>query len=331
MTPVGRSGARCAIKHSQRSKKWKNDRHAVDIKRIIRPVRGEAQARMVEGEDGCYYIAKFAGNPQGNRTLANEWVVQSILSFLNISTPPLRVLRLPEQLRNDDLYFSVDNRRISVDSEWHLGSLCPVNPETTAIFDFLPMTLMQNVANLDDFAKIFAVDRWVYQTDRRQAVFVRKERSTEGKCRFQAHFIDHGQSFSGSLWELRDAHLPSLYSNRPIYTLIDAPTICDRIVSQIENLTIVQLLSPLSTLPTAWLTPSDQRPLRQLIEKLHSTRRTLRKLVMSQITALTIHANNKTLPVNSMLERTMPRNTMGTALTLTHGPPCQLRLSSSSQ
>ncbi len=68
-----------------------------EIKRIVRPVRGGSQARLVEGDDGRCYIAKFLNNPQGNRTLVNEWVAQSIMTTLGISTPPLCLLKTAGQ------------------------------------------------------------------------------------------------------------------------------------------------------------------------------------------------------------------------------------------
>jgi len=37
------------------------------VKAVIKPIRGGCQAHLVEGEDG-HYVAKFANNPQGNRT-----------------------------------------------------------------------------------------------------------------------------------------------------------------------------------------------------------------------------------------------------------------------
>jgi hypothetical protein len=249
-------------------------------------MRGGTQARLVEGADGRFYVAKFAGNPQGNRTLINEWITQFILSHLGISTPPLRILRLPEQLRNEDLYFSVGNRRIPVEGEWHLGSLCPVNPETHVIFDFLPVKFLQNVSNLDDFARVFVADRWLSQRDQRQAVFVRNGRSMEGKSKFQAHFIDHGQTFSGSSWQLRETHLHGLYGDCAVYSLIDMPSICDQVVSQIENLTMAQLLFPLNSLPSNWLPSGDVRKLQQLLDNLHRNRSKLRRTVMTQITSL---------------------------------------------
>jgi hypothetical protein len=164
LTPVARIRARSNAGNSLRSRRRNNGTHSIDIKRIVRPMRGGTQARLVEGADGRFYVAKFAGNPQGNRTLINEWITQFILSHLGISTPPLRILRLPEQLRNEDLYFSVGNRRIPVEGEWHLGSLCPVNPETHVIFDFLPVKFLQNVSNLDDFASATSAKQSSFET-----------------------------------------------------------------------------------------------------------------------------------------------------------------------
>jgi hypothetical protein len=69
----------------------------VDINRAIRRMRGRSQAYLVEGNDGRFYVAKFAGNPQGNRTLINEWITAHLLKRLDVSTPLLIVLRLKGQ------------------------------------------------------------------------------------------------------------------------------------------------------------------------------------------------------------------------------------------
>ena len=37
-------------------------------------MRGGSQAQLVQGDEGNRYLAKFLGNPEGNRTLVNEWV-----------------------------------------------------------------------------------------------------------------------------------------------------------------------------------------------------------------------------------------------------------------
>jgi len=265
---------------------------AVEIKRIVRPVRGGSQARLVEGQDGRFYVAKFSGNPQGDRTLVNEWIAQSILSHLGISTPPLRLLRLPENLRSETLRFDLGERKIPVDGEWHLGSLCPVNPETKVIFDFLPRRLLESVSNLNDFAKVFVVDRWLYQLDQRQAVFVRDRGSAAGQVRLRAHFIDHGMAFGGTVWELREATGHGLYMDRVVYSLVNMPQICEETVNQIEGLTMQHVLSPLATVPDSWLRSGDKEELNRLLGDLYKNRSRLRRVVNSQLASLDLKQNS---------------------------------------
>jgi len=171
------------------------------------------------------------------------------MSYLSISTPPLRILRLPDNLRTEALSFEIGENKIPVDGEWHLGSLCPVNPQTKVIFDFLPRRLLEKISNLNDFARVFVVDRWLYQLDQRQAVFVRERRSAAGQIRLRAHFIDHGMAFAGSAWELREATGQGLYINRGVYSLVNMPKICEETVLQIERLSEKQVFSSLATLP----------------------------------------------------------------------------------
>jgi hypothetical protein len=259
----------------------------VEIKRIIRRVRGGSQARIVEGQDGRFYVAKFAANPQGNRTLVNEWITQSMMSYLSISTPPLRILRLPENLRTEALSFDIGDRKIPVEGEWHLGSLCPVNPQTKVIFDFLPRRLLEKVSNLNDFAKVFVVDRWLYQLDQRQAVFVRERGSSAGQIKLRAHFIDNGMAFAGSAWELREAAGQGLYMDRGVYSLVNMPKICEETVAQIEALTEEQVFLPLLGLPESWLcSDAEREKLNRLLAGLYKSTSRLRRMVTRQVESL---------------------------------------------
>jgi hypothetical protein len=249
-------------------------------------MRGGSQARLVEGRDGRFYVAKFAGNPQGNRTLANEWITGFILAQLGISTPPLRVLRLPAALRNEELCFAVGNKRIPIDSEWHLGSLCPVNPETKVIFDVLPRSLMGRVINLHDLAKAFVVDRWLYQLDQRQAIFVREPGAAGGPTRLRAHLIDHGMAFGGAAWELREATGHGLYFDRAVYSLVKMPEICEETVLQIKSLEESRVFAAIANLPDCWLSSGDSEAFNRLLAKLYMNRSGLRRVVTDQLASL---------------------------------------------
>jgi hypothetical protein len=255
----------------------------VGIKRVLRRLRGGSQSHLVEGEDGRFYVAKLAGNPQGNRTLVNEWIANCILLELGISTPSLCVLQLPSRLRGGDLYFELGDKRIPVQSEWHLGSVCPVNPETTVIFDFLPQKQLERVVNLEDFGKIFVVDQWLGQVDSRQAIFARDRSIKASQPQFRAHFIDQGMVFSGSNWELpQQPTQRSVYFNPMVYRMIDLVTICDQTVSRIEALTAELILLTLKDLPACWLSSADPEPLERLLQNLHTRRYKLRGLLTKQ-------------------------------------------------
>ena len=287
LTSVAQTGAHIQVNNSLRAfHATRSKTRPVEIKRIVRPVRGGSQARLVEGQDGHFYIAKFTANPQGNRTLVNEWIAQSIMAELGISTAPLRILRLPAALRNEELFFAVGDKKIPIEGEWHLGSLCPVNPETKVIFDFLPRRLLERVVNLNDFAKAFVFDRWCYQLDQRQAVFVRERGSAEGQIRLRAYCIDHGMAFAGSSWELHEATGHGLYIDPSIYSLVNMPEICEETVSRIEALTEGQIFAALATLPDCWLSPGDVELLNRLLKTLCKNRSGLRRAIASPLASL---------------------------------------------
>jgi hypothetical protein len=46
----------------------------IKITSLIRRMCGGSQAQLVQGDDGHSYVCKFVGNPQGTRTLINEWI-----------------------------------------------------------------------------------------------------------------------------------------------------------------------------------------------------------------------------------------------------------------
>jgi hypothetical protein len=250
-------------------------------------MRGGSQAHLVEAEDGCFFVAKFAGNPQGNRTLINEWITGQLMNQIGICTPAIRVLQLSERLyRGGGLFFQKGDKRIPVTETLHLGSECPVNPENTAIFDFLPAKLLPQVVNLPDFAKAFVLDKWLYQTDRRQAIFVRDQKpaSVPG---FRAYLIDHGMSFAGSQWELADAPMFGLCIQREIYSIVQVQNFYEEALSRIETITADALYAASEGVPSAWLSPGDYECLADLFVRLQRRKTDLRLLVSRHLEIVT--------------------------------------------
>jgi hypothetical protein len=250
-------------------------------------MRGGSQAHLVEAEDGCFFVAKFAGNPQGNRTLINEWITGQLMNQVGICTPAVRILQLPERLyRRGGLFFQAGEKRIPITEILHLGSQCPVDPEKTAIFDFLPEKLLPQVVNLADFARAFVLDKWLYQTDKRQAIFVRDEK-TASVLGFRAYLIDHGMSFAGSQWELADAPMFGLCTQRGIYSIVDMQNFCEEALSRIEAITEGDLYASADDIPSAWFSPGDYDCLANLFVRLQRRKSNLRSLVSRHLEIIT--------------------------------------------
>ena len=257
----------------------------VGITRIIRRMRGGSQARLVLGDDSLYYVAKFAGNPQGNRCLVNECFAGQVLKQMGISTPNLRVLRLPQALESEDLCFQVGSKRLAPQGRLHLGSQSPVNPETTMILDFLPCKLLPKVVNLTEFAAMLVFDKWVAQTDSRQAIFVR-DRSLVRDIGFRAYFIDHGMSFNGAEWQLRDAPVNGIYFRREVYSNLDLEALIEKAVCRLETISEAFLLGTLDGIPSAWLATGDRESFVILIGKLQQRQPKLRSIVSRHLKAV---------------------------------------------
>ncbi|HEY7208712.1 MAG TPA: HipA family kinase [Bryobacteraceae bacterium] len=62
--------------------------------KVIRKMRGGAQAHLMQLEDGGYYVVKFTNNPQHRRILINEWLACSFLRHLQIYVPETALVEL---------------------------------------------------------------------------------------------------------------------------------------------------------------------------------------------------------------------------------------------
>ena len=239
----------------------------VPVHAIERRMRGGSQSLLVRDTAGNPYIAKCVGNPQGTRTLINEWVVSRLLRHLRVSTPEVHALRIDPDIPGSELLeFEIGNCKAPVAPGVHFGSRCPVDPERKAILDFLPRRLMGKVANLPDLLFAFVFDRWVNQVDARQAIYIR-ERSPAGGT-FRVYLIDHGRSFGGTRWELRDGALTGLYHDRSIYQGAGASAECHSAVDRINALPDGSLFSIGNDIPAEWLEPGDRQEMTRLLELL---------------------------------------------------------------
>jgi hypothetical protein len=259
----------------------------IDITRVIRKMRGGTQSHLVEASDGCFYVAKFAGNPLGNRTLLNEWIGHHLLQSVSASTPPVKLLRLSQQIIDEqDPHFEIGTHRVPVRAGMHFGSRCPVNPDETAIFDFLPRKLLPCVANIEDFAKAFVIDKLLGQVDTRQAFFVRKRACGNGDVAFRAHLIDQGGLFGQTRWRFEDAPLHGLFHDKHIYSLIVMRRACLETIELLRKFDESQLYGWMRSVPTEWFADGDQGHLTGLLSKLISRIENIDSIIWWQLDQL---------------------------------------------
>src|ERR1700746_2220374 len=114
-------------------------------RRHIKKMRGGAQAHLIEGDDGCFYVVKFLNNPQHRRILVNELVCSVFLRYLQISCPDTGLIEVtPEFLEaNPQLSHQMGSQSIAVSVGCHFGSKFPGDPAELAVYDFLPDLLLQ--------------------------------------------------------------------------------------------------------------------------------------------------------------------------------------------
>ena len=256
-------------------------------RRYLRKMRGGAQSHLIEADDGKFYIVKFRNNPQHRRILVNELIAAEFLSYLQISAPRAAMIDVSADflLANPEMYLSLGSRRVPIEPGWHFGSLHPGNPDTLAVYDFLPDALLVHVANLSEFLGVLAFDKWMGNADGRQSVFFRAQlrewspgKPKPVRAEFVAWMIDHGFVFDGPNWTFQDAPLQGLYPRRLVYEharrLDDFQPWLDLILNFPEEV----MDRALRSIPPAWL-DGEEAALENLLEELMRRRQRVPELL----------------------------------------------------
>ena len=254
----------------------------------IRKMRGGAQAHLLQGEDGGYYVAKFTNNPQHRRILINEWLACVFLRYLQIYVPETALVELTPDFveSNPELYFSIGPRREPVKPGLHFGSRMAVDPDRVAVFDFLPDKLLAKVENRIDFLGMLVFDKWVGNADSRQAVFFRARAKNwtplkgEAPARigFFAQMIDHGFAFNGPHWGFQDSPLQGLYFRTSVYDEVRSLDSFEPWLEMVANFPASVIDSAWKEIPREWL-EEDEEELEKLLEALLKRREQVPRLI----------------------------------------------------
>ncbi|HEX4170200.1 MAG TPA: HipA family kinase [Bryobacteraceae bacterium] len=255
---------------------------------MIRKMRGGAQAHLIEGEDGSFYVVKFTNNPQHRRILVNEWLACSFLRFLQIHVPDTALIELTKEFLDEspDLYLSVGSRKELIPPGIHFGSRLAVHPDRVAIFDFLPDKLLYKVENRADFLGTLIFDKWAGNTDSRQAVFFRAKAKTWTPLRgdaparvgFFAQMIDHGYAFNGPHWQFQDSPLQGLYFRTSVYGDVRSLDSFQPWLAMVENFPVEVVDAAWKEIPRHWF-DNDEEDLERMLETLLKRRSHVARLV----------------------------------------------------
>jgi hypothetical protein len=261
----------------------------VNATRLIRKMRGGAQAHLLECDDGGFYVVKFRNNPQHRRVLVNEWISSVFLRHLQIAAPAGAIVNLTAEFLEaaPEVSMQLGSRALRPEPGWHFGSQFPGDPSRMAVYDFLPDVLLGKVANAAEFPGIFAFDKWMGNADARQAIFFRArlrpptcETAGDAALRvgFVAQMVDHGYVFDGPHWTFADSPLRGLYFRPSVYGRVrswdDFQPWLDRIVNFPEEV----IDDALKRMPPDWAA-DDQPALRQLLHQLMRRRKRVPELI----------------------------------------------------
>jgi hypothetical protein len=262
---------------------------SLQARRLVRKMRGGAQAHLIEGSDGAFYVVKFVNNPQHRRILVNEWLATSFLRHLQIHVPDCAVMELTEDFitESPDLYLSVGTRREPVAPGLHFASKMAVHPDRVAIFDFLPDKLLAKVENSADFLGTLVFDKWIGNADSRQAVFFRARAKTwtplkgqVAKTGFFVQMIDHGFAFNGPNWNFQDSPIQGLYFRTSVYDAVQSLESFEPWLSMVENFPAETIDAAWREIPSSWYL-GEEDELERLLETLMKRRPLVPHLIHS--------------------------------------------------
>src|SRR5579859_1905341 len=240
----------------------------------VRRMRGGSQAHLLRASDGAFYVTKFQNNPQHIRVLANEMLATRLGQWLGLPLPRVEAIEVSDWLiaNTPDLRVDVGGLAKPCSSGQQLASLYP--DLETQVFDYLPESLLTQVANLRDFARCIVLDKWTGNADGRQAIFTRKPRGR----RHRATFIDQGYCFNAGEWTFPDSPLRGVYARNCVYADIRGWESFEPALSKAEEADTIDIWRCAEQIPPEWY-GYDHDALNQIVDLLFQRRRFIRDLI----------------------------------------------------
>src|SRR6185312_6673132 len=263
----------------------------------VRRMRGGSQAHVLRASDNYFYVVKFQNNPQDIRILVNEYLATRLAALLGLSVPEVAIIDVPEWLIQNSPELKIDiggGLLRPCASGPQFGSRYVADPHTTAVFDYLPGSILKQIANINDFPQVLAFDKWTGNADGRQAVFAKQP----NQRRYKAWFIDQGYCLNAGEWSFPDSPLRGVFARNAVYEHVTGWNAFEPTLSRIEAITEDAISGIASEIPPEWFR-HDSNALSRLIATLHQRRLSVRNLI-------TAFRNSSRSPFPNWTEREEP-------------------------
>jgi len=160
----------------------------------IKRMRGRSKAVHAVADNGWHYVIKPPSI--GLRSMINEWLGAKLCQMVGVMTADVRPIVIPHALA---VGFWPELPRTDVIG---VASAFPVDPSAHAIYDFLPRSMADKIANVDHTVGALAVDLWTGMNERRHCVYFR-----QGP--WWACVVDHKSMFGGDQWNCSGVAVPT--------------------------------------------------------------------------------------------------------------------------
>ena len=231
----------------------------------IQSLKGKSQPQLIRFSDGNHYVVKFKGNPQGMKTLVNEFIASQLAEHLSLPIPTSLLVYIPDSFVQQSPVLSARS---------FVGGLqfaTQYVEHTEQIPKFDPHKEFNIGTNQETLADLIVFDYWLGNTDRsrRNLLLQRNER---GECHFL--LIDHGNCFREkriSPFRFRTAHKWCL-------SLIDDTERLAHSVQKVQNLSNDTILEIIHSVPKEWNVSQQQKE--SIFHYLVEGKQTLSKLLI---------------------------------------------------
>lgn len=243
----------------------------------VRKMRGGAQSHLMLASDGFAYVVKFQNNPQGLRILANEFLATLLAQTLGLTVPKAEIIDVPQWIIDGTkaLRMECESGSETCKSGLQFGSRFVGGLLPAQAMDYLPEEQLSAVTNLHEFAGILVMDKWMCNSDGRQAVFHKSMREK----RYMATFVDQGYCFDAERWTFADAPLRGVYARNAVYRNVTGWDSFDPWLNCVEKMDPQTAWNIARKIPPEWYGGKFDE-LEALIERLLTRRRCIRALII---------------------------------------------------